>query len=75
MSTSLTTEKAPAHTAAPARPARPLSTRKLALRVMLGTLGVSLALGFAGKGKAHVVTGLVFGALLTNHVWKRRKAL
>lgn len=61
-------------TATPHRPA-PLNARKLALRVMLGTLGVSLVLGLAGKSKAHVATGLVFSALLADHVWKRRKAL
>ena len=49
--------------------------RKLAMRVMLGTLGVSLALGLAGKSKAHVLTGLVFSGLLADHIWKRRKAL
>lgn len=55
------------------RPA--VNTRKLAMRVMLGTLGVSLALGLAGKSKAHVLTGLVFSGLLADHIWKRRKAL
>lgn len=55
------------------RPA--VNTRKLAMRIMLGTLGVSLALGLAGKSKAHVLTGLVFSGLLADHVWKRRKAL
>lgn len=59
---------------APAR--RPaVNTRKLAMRVMLGTLGLSLALGFAGKSKAHVLTGIAFSVLLADHVWKRRKAL
>lgn len=58
------------------RPARkPLGARKLTMRVMLGVLGASVLLGFAGRGKAHVVTGLVFSALLADHVWRRRKAL
>lgn len=55
------------------RPA--LNTRKLAMRIMLGTLGVSLALGFAGRSKAHILTGIVFSGLLADHIWKRRKAL
>ena len=70
---------APLETSAPdcATPARrpAVNTRKLTMRVMLGALGVSLVLGLAGKGKAHVATGLVFSALLADHVWKRRKAL
>lgn len=75
MSATLRTKREiPVETGSP-RPARPLSTRKLAMRVMLGTLGVSLALGVAGKSKAHVATGLLFGILLADHVWKRRKAL
>lgn len=56
-------------------PARPLGNRKTALRVMLGTLGISVLLGAAGKSRAHVATGLLFGALLADHVWTRRKAL
>lgn len=61
---------------APDAPARaPLGTRKLAMRIMLGVLGASVLLGLAGKGRAHVATGLVFSALLADHVWKRRKAL
>lgn len=72
MSTAQSTEKkTPGDTA----PARPRNTRKLAMRIMLGTLGISLVLGFAGKSKAHVATGLIFGALLADHVWTRRKAL
>lgn len=59
--------------AAPAR--APLGPRKLAMRIMLGVLGASVLLGLAGKGRAHVATGLVFSALLADHVWKRRKAL
>ena len=55
---------------APARPAtRKLSGRKLAMRIMLGVLGL------AGNKTAHVLTGAVFSALLADHVWKRRKAL
>ena len=54
---------------------RPLSGRKLAMRVMLGALGVSVLLGMAGRSKAHVATGLLFSALLADHVWTRRKAL
>lgn len=74
MSTTLPLEKsAQAPTPSARRPA--LNTRKLAMRVMLGTLGVSLALGLAGKSKAHVLTGLVFSGLLADHIWKRRKAL
>lgn len=75
MSTALLTEKETPVSAVSARPARPRNTRKLAMRIMLGTLGVSLALGFAGKSKAHVATGLIFGALLADHVWTRRKSL
>ena len=56
--------------AVPARPAtKPLSGRKLAMRIMLGVLGL------AGNKTAHVLTGAVFSALLADHVWKRRKAL
>lgn len=54
---------------------RPLSGRKLVMRVMLGALGVSVLLGMAGRSKAHVATGLLFSALLADHVWTRRKAL
>ena len=62
--------------AVPARPAtRKLSGRKLAMRIMLGALGASVVLGFAGNKTAHVLTGAVFSALLADHVWKRRKAL
>ena len=50
-------------------PARP------AMRIMLGALGASVVLGFAGNKTAHVLTGAVFSALLADHVWKRRKAL
>ncbi|WP_300718226.1 hypothetical protein [uncultured Desulfovibrio sp.] len=50
-------------------------SRKLAMRVMLGALAASVALGFAGNKTAHVLTGAVFGVLLADHVWKRRKAL
>lgn len=53
---------------------RPLSGRKLVMRVMLGALGVSVLLGMAGRSKAHVATGLLFSALLADHVWTRRKA-
>ncbi len=74
MSTTISMEKQKDSSGVPARRTS-LNSRKLAMRVMLGALGVSLALGFAGKGKAHVATGLVFGALLADHVWKRRKAL
>ena len=56
-------------------PVRPLWNRKTAMRVMLGTLGISVLLGAAGKSRAHVATGLLFGALLADHVWTRRKAL
>lgn len=70
----LAEKKTPGDTA-PARPRNTRNTRKLAMRIMLGTLGVSLVLGFAGKSKAHVATGLIFGALLADHVWTRRKAL
>lgn len=56
-------------------PVCPLWNRKTALRVMLGTLGISVLLGAAGKSRAHVATGLLFGALLADHVWTRRKAL
>ncbi len=65
----------PAQTGTPAARRPALNTRKLAMRVMLGTLGVSLALGLAGKSRAHVLTGLVFSGLLADHIWKRRKAL
>lgn len=58
-----------------APPSRPLSGRKLAMRVMLGALGISVLLGMAGRSKAHVATGLLFSALLADHVWTRRKAL
>ncbi len=62
--------------AVPARPAtKKLSGRKLAMRIMLGALGASVVLGFAGNKTAHVLTGAVFSALLADHVWKRRKAL
>ena len=62
--------------AVPARPAtKKLSGRKLAMRIMLGALGASGVLGFAGNKPAHVLTGAVFSALLADHVWKRRKAL
>ncbi len=62
--------------AGPARPAsKKLSWRKLAMRIMLGALGASVVLGFAGNKTAHVLTGAVFSALLADHVWKRRKAL
>ena len=58
------------------RPAtKKLSGRKLAMRIMLGALGASVVLGFAGNKTAHVLTGAVFSALLADHVWKRRKAL
>lgn len=58
------------------RPARRSpGARKLTMRVMLGLLGASVLLGFAGKGKAHMLTGLAFSALLADHVWQRRKAL
>lgn len=60
---------------AKALPVCPLWNRKTALRVMLGTLGISVLLGATGKSRAHVVTGLLFGALLADHVWTRRKAL
>ena len=46
-----------------------------AMRIMLGALGASVVLGFAGNKTAHVLTGAVFSALLADHVWKRRKAL
>lgn len=74
MSTTVLMEKRKDSGTPPARRTS-LDTRKLATRVMLGALGVSLVLGLAGKGKAHVATGLVFSALLADHVWKRRKAL
>lgn len=62
--------------AVPARPAtKPLSGRKLAMRIMLGALGASVVLGLAGNKTAHVLTGAVFSVLLADHVWKRRKAL
>lgn len=62
--------------AVPSRPAtKKLSGRKLAMRIMLGALGASVVLGLAGNKTAHVLTGAVFGALLADHVWKRRKAL
>lgn len=54
---------------------RKCSGRQLAMRVMLGALGASVVLGFAGNKTAHVLTGAVFGVLLADHVWKRRKAL
>ena len=61
--------------AVPARPAtKPLSGRKLAMRIMLGALGASVVLGLAGNKTAHVLTGAVFSALLGDHVWKRRNA-
>lgn len=54
---------------------RPRGARKLALRVMLGVLGASVLLGLAGKSRAHIASGIVFSALLAEHVWTRRKAL
>ena len=57
--------------AVPARPAtKKLSGRKLAMRIMLGALGASVVLGFAGNKTAHVLTGAVFSALLKSDSFK-----
>ena len=57
--------------AVPARPAtKKLSGRKLAMRIMLGALGESVVLGFAGNKTAHVLTGAVFSALLKSDSFK-----
>lgn len=52
-----------------------LSPRKLELRALLTACGLSIALGFTGNGRAHLVAGTAFGLLAARHVWTRRKAL
>lgn len=52
-----------------------LSPRKLELRALLAACGLSIALGFTGNGRAHLVAGTAFGLLAAHHVWSRRKAL
>ena len=52
-----------------------LSPRKLELRALLAACGLSVVLGFAGKGRAHLLAGTAFGLLAARHVWMRRKAL
>ena len=52
-----------------------LSPRKLELRALLAACGLSIALGFTGNGRAHLVAGTAFGLLAARHVWTRRKAL
>ena len=52
-----------------------LSPRKLELRALLAACGLSVVLGFAGKGRAHMLAGTAFGLLAARHVWMRRKAL
>ena len=49
-----------------------IAGREKALAVLTGASGV---LGFAGKGRAHLLAGTAFGLLAARHVWMRRKAL
>lgn len=52
-----------------------LSARKLEVRGMLGTLGLTLLMGLWGKGRAHLLTGSAFGLMAAQHIWQRRKTL
>lgn len=52
-----------------------ISQRKLEIRAMLGVAGVCLAAGFAGPKRMHILAGLVWAAMVSRHVWVRRKAV